>query len=342
MFLVTGGAGFLGEEIIKKLLSEGKKVRSFDLNSPNISHENLEVVIGDVRDSNLVNKIFERVDVVHHNIAQVPLAKNKKLFWSVNYQGTKKLLKSALINNVNHFVYTSSSAIYGVPDMNPVNESTKIIPAEDYGKAKYSGEQLCNEYRSKGLNCSIIRPRTILGEGRLGIFQILFEWIYQDLNIPVIDNGDNIYQFIHVKDLARATIDIGNMENGNTYNLGAEKYGSMRESIQYVIDNVGSKSKIKSVASNYIEPLMKIAGSVGLSPLGTYHALMYGKNFYFDNSLAKKEINYCPQYSNNMMFLESYNWYSKNRDIIFKKNINGSLHQSPIKQKLLRIVPYLI
>tara|TARA_B100000780_G_scaffold274420_1_gene239428 strand:- start:404 stop:1465 length:1062 start_codon:yes stop_codon:yes gene_type:complete len=342
MYLVTGGAGFFGEIILKELLLRGNKVRSFDLNSPNLIHPNLDVVKGDVRDKKIVDSIFENINVVHHNIAQVPLAKNKELFWSVNYDGTENLLKSALRNKVNHFVYTSSSAVYGVPVNNPVNDSSETVPAEEYGKAKLAGEKLCREYRSKGLNCSVIRPRTILGKGRLGIFQILFEWIYLGLNVPVFDGGDNIYQFIHARDLANACISAGEKSNGDIYNIGTTNYASIKDAIQYVIDSSGSGSKIKSVSSKHITWLMNATSIIGLSPLGSYHALMYGKNFYFDTSRAEKQLNFSATYSNNEMFLESYKWYCENRDDILSKNHHKSIHQSAIKQRILRLVPYLI
>ena len=65
-------------------------------------------------------------------------------------------------------MYTSSSAIYGIPKLNPVKENTIPAPGEKYGEAKLMGEEICREFSQKGLHCSIIRPRTILGHGRLG------------------------------------------------------------------------------------------------------------------------------------------------------------------------------
>ena len=205
MYLVAGGAGFLGEVLIQKLLREGKKVRCFDQNLTYLKHENLEILQGNVLDEKDVERAVEGVEVVFNNIAQVPISKNKKLFWAVNEGGTKNL-RSKFKNSIKHFIYTSSSAIYGSPLSNPVNEETIPSPAEDYGKAKLAGEILCKEFMKKGLKTTIIRPRTILGTGRLGIFQILFEWVYQGLNIPVIDEGKNLYQFIHAADLVDASI----------------------------------------------------------------------------------------------------------------------------------------
>ncbi len=341
-YLVAGGAGFFGEILVKKLLSQNKLVRSFDLNNTNIKHPNLEVITGDVTNPRAVDQATDGVDLVLHNIAQVPIAKDKELFWSVNEGGTKNLLKSSLKHGVRHFIYTSSSAVYGAPEKNPVNEKTPPSPAEDYGRAKLAGELLCKEYIAKGLVCSIVRPRTILGMGRLGIFQILFEWIYKGLNIPVIDKGKNIYQFIHAKDLATACIAAAEKAEPNDYNIGAETYGTMYEVLESLILHSNSKSRIRSVSSRLIEAPMNLTSKLGVSPLGAYHALMYGKDMYFDIGVAKKELQFKPIYSNNEMFIESYEWYCKNRGLILSGKLSGSKHQTAIKQKILRVVPYLI
>ncbi len=342
MYLVAGGAGFLGEVLIKKLLREGKKVRSFDQNLTCLEHENLEIFQGNVLDAKAVERAVEGAEVVFNNIAQVPISKNKELFWAVNEGGTKNLLEASSKCGIRHFIYTSSSAIYGCPMSNPVSEKTKPSPAEDYGKAKLAGEMLCEEFNNKGLRASIIRPRTILGTGRLGIFQILFEWVYQGLNIPVIDEGKNIYQFIHVADLVDACFKAGELTESGTYNIGAVKFGTMYDVLSNLIKYSGSKSKIKSVSSGLTEKAMTITSKLGLSPLGAYHALMYGKSMHFDISHAQNKLNFNPIHSNNEMFIESYEWYCKNRQDILSGRLSGSGHKSAMKQKILKLVPYLI
>ena len=175
------------------------------------------------------------------------------------------------------FVYTSSSAVFGVPLYNPVKASTTPYPREAYGKAKLAAEGLCHEYAEKGLSCSIIRPRTVLGTGRLGIFQILFEWIYQGHNIPVLGSGDNIYQFVHADDLANACIAAGNASIEGTFNIGTDSFGSMREVLEHLTKYAGTGSQVKSVPANLAKIGMNITSAIGLSPLGAYHSLMYGK-----------------------------------------------------------------
>tara|TARA_A100000164_G_scaffold378202_1_gene419193 strand:+ start:1184 stop:2212 length:1029 start_codon:yes stop_codon:yes gene_type:complete len=342
MHLVTGGAGFLGEEIISKLLSQGEKVRSLDLNTPKIKHPDLEIINGDIRDREIVSKATKNVEIVHHNVAQVPIAKNKEKFWSVNEKGTEIILESSYKSKIRHFVYTSSSAVYGVPERNPVTEKSSKIPLEDYGMAKLGGEILCEKFRRKGLSCSIIRPRTILGTGRLGIFQILFEWIFNGKNIPVIDQGKNTYQFIHSSDLADACITAGREMSNDDFNIGAKDFGTMKEALQNLIDHAKSDSKIKSIPSKITKIAMDVTSKIGLSPLGKYHALMYGKDMYFDTTKAEEILSFNPKFSNNEMFNNSYDWYCSKRRKIISGELSGSKHQSKLKQGILRIVPYLI
>ena len=103
-------------------------------------------------------------------------------------------------------VHTSSSAVFGVPAANPVLPSTVPSPVEAYGHAKLAAEWACLDAVSQGLDVTIVRPRTILGHGRLGIFGILFDWVADGADIFVLGDGDNRYQFVHADDLAEVCI----------------------------------------------------------------------------------------------------------------------------------------
>src|SRR4030095_10518627 len=120
-------------------------------------------------------------------------------------------------------IYVSSSAVFGAPKSNPVTEETPPSPGEAYGRAKLEGETLCRYYANRGLDVTIIRPRTIMGHGRLGIFQILFEWIRGGYNIPVLGRGDNRYQFVHADDLADACLLSAERKGPSVYNCGTDR-----------------------------------------------------------------------------------------------------------------------
>ena len=307
--LVTGGSGYFGESLLKNLLKKNFDCSVLDINPPSESliHK-INFFKSDIRNFNDVVTACKGIDYIFHNVAQVPLAKDKYLFDSVNNLGTLNIIKAACDSNCKHIVYTSSSAVYGIPPYNPVTEQTSTIPVEEYGEAKLNGEKMCMEYSDK-IDITIIRPRTILGHGRLGIFQILFEWLYSNQNLPVFDGGKNIYQFIHSDDLSEACIKAITEKATGIYNIGTEEYCSMRETLQSLILHSNKKSKLTSLPSKIIIPFMNLASNIGLSPLGPYHSAMYGKSLFFDTSKARKNLKWNSTKSNEDMIKESYDWY---------------------------------
>ncbi|MCW6036940.1 NAD-dependent epimerase/dehydratase family protein [Spirulina subsalsa FACHB-351] len=339
--LITGGSGYFGSLLLQKLLQKGHNCAVFDLVDADDRPQNVRFYPGDIRDFPRVLDCCQGMDIIYHNVAQVPLAKDKKLFKSVNIQGTENTLQAALQSGVQKVVYTSSSAIFGVPKINPVTESTLPHPQEAYGKAKWEGEKLCNLYMEKGLNIAIIRPRTILGHGRLGIFQILFEWIYQGYNIPVLGKGDNYYQFIHADDLANACILAADQLPSGVYNCGTNRFGTMREVLEQLCYYAKTGSKVKSLPMTPTIWAMNLTSVLGISPLGGYHSLMYGRSMYFDTTKVERELQWKPQYSNLEMFIESYEWYLKNRDLILNHTA-GSHHRSAVKQGILRLLKWIL
>lgn len=335
--LVTGGSGYFGEELVKKLLDSNNRVSILDINKPSFSHQNLTFLEGDINDPNLTKKIDKGFNVIHHNVAQVPLSKNKNIFWQVNKNGTQNLLKSCLELRTKKVIYVSSSAVFGIPKTNPVLETDQPRPMEEYGKAKYAAELLCQKYTQNGGDVTIIRPRTILGHGRLGIFSILFEWIYQNRNIPVLSGGNNVYQFIHSSDLADACILASHQKGSNLYNVGTDSFGTMKSALENLIKSANSSSKIKSIPIKIAEIGMNITSALNLSPLGPYHALMYGRSMYFDITKSKNELGFNPKYSNDSMLVESYNWYIQNRTTLLNSTNHSSPHQKILKQKILSV-----
>jgi nucleoside-diphosphate-sugar epimerase len=204
--LVTGGSGYFGEVLVRRLLEDGRSTRIFDLVDSTLRPESVELIVGDIRDGAAVRRACAGVETVYHSVAQVPLAKNRSAFWSVNHEGTRVLLEACLESGVRKVVHLSSSAVYGIPRSNPVDERTEPRPGEEYGRAKLAAEEACREAVGRGLDVTIVRPRTILGHGRLGIMQILFEWIREGKPVPVLDRGTNVYQFVHAGDLAEGCL----------------------------------------------------------------------------------------------------------------------------------------
>ncbi len=340
--LITGGSGYFGCLLRDRLRAAGTRVRIFDQIDVSDRPADVDFVHGDICDLAAVRHACEGVDVVYHNVAQVPLAKDRKLFWTVNCDGTATLLRAARDAGVRKIVHTSSSAVFGIPSKNPVDDSVAPRPLEAYGKAKLEAERLVQaEAREHGLDVTIIRPRTILGHGRLGIFQILFDWVEEGRRIPVLGSGDNLYQFVHADDLAEACILAAARPGFAIYNIGAEHFGSMRQTLEALCTHAGSGSFVFSVPMGLAVAVMRLTSSLRLSPLGPYHSLMYGRSLYFDLRRAKTELGWQPRWSNTEMICQSYDWYLAHKQQILADS-GSSAHRSAVKQGILFLVKRLV
>lgn len=143
--LVTGGSGYFGSLLVRRLVAAGHEVRVLDLDDADDRPSDVELIRGDIRDAGIVARAVAGCDVVFNNVAQVPLARDEHLLRTVNVDGTALLLREAARAKVGKVVHTSSSAIFGVPASNPVLPSTVPAPIESYGRAKLTAEWACLE-----------------------------------------------------------------------------------------------------------------------------------------------------------------------------------------------------
>jgi len=338
--LVTGGSGYFGSLLAARALERGESVRIFDVNPPGPQLAGAQYVAGDIRNQDALRAACAGIDVVYHNVAQVPLAKDRALFDSVNVTGTAALLVAARGAQVRKIVHTSSSAVFGIPERNPVDEHTPCRPLEAYGRAKLEAELLCHEAVASGLDVTIIRPRTILGHGRLGIIALLFEFVADGAPVFVFDGGDNRYQLVHADDLADACLRAADRPGPSVYNIGAIDVGTMRETLQALVDHANTGSRIRSLPSAPARAGMRVLARAGVAPFAPYHWLLFGESLYFDVTKARTELSWMPQHSNASMMIESYEWFLANRDAL--AHANGSHHQSSVRPgivRLLKMVP---
>ncbi len=337
--LVTGGTGYFGSLLVKRLVAAGHSVRVLDINdSPDVP-SGVAVTIGDIRNRSVVARVLEGCDVVFNNVAQVPLARDRRLLHTVNVSGTTLLLEEAARLGVTKVVHTSSSAVFGVPTSNPVLPSTEPRPVEAYGRAKLAAEQACLEAVSNGLDVTIVRPRTILGHGRLGIFGILFEWVADGADIFVLGKGDNRYQFIHADDLAEVCIRAAATPGPAVFNAGTDRFGTMRESLESLCRHAKTGSRVRSLPARPTTLVMKAAAGAHLAPFAPYHWMMYSKSMWFDIEHVRDALGWQPRWSNEEMLADSYDWFLRNRA---ETNERGrSRHRTIAKQGALRAVKAL-
>ena len=159
--------------------------------------------------------------------------------------------------------------------------------------------------------------------------------------MPVLGRGDNVYQFVHADDLAEACILAAGRPGPATYHCGAESFGTMRELLTHLCSHAATGARVRSVPMAPAVWLMRATSALGLSPLGPYHALMYGRSLYFDISKAKTELGWKPRFSNNEMLVQSYDWYLLHRAKILASR-SASHHRSAVKQGILALAKHLL
>ena len=311
--LVTGGSGYFGSLLVQRLRERGDSVRVLDLHDATDRPDDVEFMAADIRDRTAVCQAVDGIDVVYHNVAQVPLAKDPHLLRSVNVDGTRRLLDSAADAGVAKVVHTSSSAVFGVPESNPVLPSTVPKPEEAYGHAKLAAEWACLDAARAGLDVTIVRPRTILGHGRLGIFGILFDWIADGADPIVLGDGRNRYQFVHAEDLADACIAAGSTSGPDIFNIGTDRFGTMFETLDHLCEHAGTGARVRSVPTWPASVAMHLTARLGLTPFAPYHWLMYSKSMWFDVEHATVALGWTPRWSTDEMFAQSYDWFVANR-----------------------------
>src|SRR6266513_2392362 len=248
---ISGGAGFLGLHLARLLLADGQAVRTLDvvpLEDAGLE-ASVEELRGDVRDPADARRLVEGADVLVHAAAALPIQASREAIRSVNVEGAAVTLAAALEAGVRRAILISSTAVYGVPKVHPIAEDAPLVGVGHYGESKIEAERVAQDAGRRGLEVVILRPKTFLGPERLGVFEILFDWIREGRRIYILGRGHNRYQLLAVEDLVDAIVRAATVPGAarQTFNVGATEFGTVRSDLQALIDNAGSDSRLQPV-----------------------------------------------------------------------------------------------
>ncbi len=342
-WLVTGGSGFLGINLIRYLLGKGEEIVSLDL-LPFTYEDCVDKIVhvqGDVRDMDTVNMCMEGVDIVMHGAAALPLYPKKDIY-TTNIDGTAKVFQSAMEHGIKRGIYISSTAVYGIPDHHPIYEDDDLVGVGPYGEAKIEAENLVKMFRQRGMTLTTIRPKSFIGPERLGVFGIFYEWASKGRSFPMIGRGDNLYQLLDVEDLCEAiwiAATFGDEGAVNTeLNIGAKEFSTMREDYQVVLDEAGYGRKIKGSPANLVVLALEILEALKLSPLYPWVYKTATKDSFVSIEKAEKVLGFTPKYSNKDALLRNYHWFLDNVDKFEAgETQDGVTHRVPWRQGILGI-----
>ena len=253
--IVTGGAGFVGSNLVDRLINIGHRVIVLDNfvsgKRSNLSHHNkkdLKVIKLDISRNKKLYKYFKGVDYVFHlaGLAEIiPSIKNPKKYFINNVVGTLNVLEAAKKTNIKKLIYAASSSCYGTPNKFPTSEKHKIDLKHPYGLTKFLGEEIVLKYASifRMPNVSfrffnVYGPRLNVSGQYSAVFGNFLKQKANNKPLTIVGDGKQTRDFIYVDDLTKAFIKVAKSKFVNKiYNLGSGK----ETSINKIADLFGGK-----------------------------------------------------------------------------------------------------
>jgi nucleoside-diphosphate-sugar epimerase len=337
--LISGSSGFLGVNLIDALLADGHHVEAFDIAAPPSRLDPALVFTrADVRDRAAMRELAARADAVVHCAAALP-SHPADLIRSVDVDGTATLLAAARAAGVQRFVHVSSTAVYGLPREVPTPEDAPLLPVDPYSSAKVAAERLAEQARQDGMCVPVLRPKTFLGPGRLGLFAMLFQWADDGRHFPVLGSGRVRCQMLDVQDLVAAVGSAlyGPADRVNaTFNLGAADFTTLRDDFQAVLDEAGHGRRVVGLPATPALLTLRVLAAARLSPV--YKRLIHKllRDSYVDIGRARARLGFEPRYSNADSVLRAYRWWREQGHQLARAT--GRTHREPWKQGALALV----
>lgn len=340
-FLITGGAGFLGINLCRHLLARGNAVRSLDIAAFDYpERDEVDTILGDVRDAATVDRAMEGVSVVVHAAAALPLSQRREIL-ATDVDGTRIVLDSAFRHGVERVIFISSSSVYGIPDHHPLYEDDRLQGVGPYGEAKIAAEALCLQHRAAGHCVTILRPKSFVGPERLGIFELLYDWAYDGRNFPVLGSGNNRYQLLDVEDLCAAINLCASLDPvvvNDTFNVGAKEFCTMRENFQAVLDRAGHGAHVVSVPAAPVIAALHMLEVLHLAPIYKWIYATAAEESFIAIDRIQQRIGFVPRFSNREALLRNYDWYVAHRSEFLGRT--GVTHRVPWKKGVLQFAKH--
>ena len=259
--LVSGGAGFIGSNLVKRLVSEGHEVVVLDnlLRGNKLDKDTfakIKFIRGDVRDFATVSEAMKNCDAVYHFAAVLGVdivADHPVETMDVEVIGTRNMVEAAAVNNIKYFLYASTSGIYSHSAIvkSALSEDVLVDPRTSYAMAKrYNEIYLAAHHKERGLNVISLRFFNVYGHNQDNRMVVprFFEQAIKDEEITVFGTGNQTRDFTYIDDTVEACVSLLGISGAHIINIANEKEWNITTLAEKIIEITKSKSKI-----NYIE-----------------------------------------------------------------------------------------
>ena len=303
--LVTGGAGFIGSNIVDELINIGHKVIIIDnLNTGSKEFINSKATFYKMNLADKeIGKVFEKEDITHviHQAAQIDVQKsiNNPIFdCDINIKSTINLLEHCRNYGVEKIIYASSAAVYGKPDYLPVDENHPVEAMSPYGISKHTPEHYIKMYQQLyDIDYTILRYANVYGprqdpKGEGGVISIFVDRMLDKKPPIIFGDGEQTRDFIYIGDIVKANIKALTNGDNELVNISCNTDNSINE--LYKIINEILATNIKPVYKKRKE------GDIRYS--------------YLDNTKAKKVLDWTPDYNLKVGLIETIGYYSDQKE----------------------------
>lgn len=331
--IIFGGDGFVGRYLAPLLLADGHEVIVADIVKSDLAHyDKAQFIHTDVTEPDAIARLNIQPDDMVYNLSAKMLsplqvrAKRHDFFFPVNYYGTENIIKAMAAAGATRLVHFTTDMVYGHTYSWPQTEEHPVAPLGEYGWSKLKTEELAAEWRTKGINITLFRPRLIIGPGRLGILEKLFKLIDYNLPVPMIGSGKNPYQFISVFDCASAAYAAYKAGVPNeVYNLGSLNPPPVRKLLGDLVKHAGSKSILLPTPAWAVKRTLDFLDWLNKPLMDPEQYLIADEMCVLDVSKGERELGWVPQYRDEDMLIAAYSEY--------RTKLSGKLphDQAPLK-----------
>jgi len=223
---------------------------------------------------------------------------------------TGALLDAAIGAGISRFVFVSSDMVYGPPrEAGLLREDAPTQPVGPYGRSKVASEAHCRAAREKIGDVTVLRPSVIIGPGRLGLMQKLFDMIRTGRSVPMFGPGTNRHHMIAVDDLARACLLALDRATNGTYNIASQNPPTTRELLSELCRRAGSPSQLLGLPTAPMQLLLSMLWSVRLSPMNPEQYLIAPLDYVLDTSAAQQKLGFVAARHDTDTMVDTYRWY---------------------------------